>query len=286
MRAFYQALNAELPQVGGRRRRLSAIRSRLFARAEAPDIDARPPVSEEDAQSLYERTLDQMKALVGARIKLAPQRLVSTEPLERYGIDSIAITGLNQDLGDVFGEISKTLWFEHPTLSDLTRYFVETHADVCARWCAPASTRTVATASPLSERRPVAMARQEPIAIIGVSGRYPMADSLEAFWKNLEAGKDCITRSRRCAGRSRAFITPTGKRPSRKPKATGSVAASSTVSPISIHCSSTSPGRERDEMDPQERLFLQCAWEALEDAGYTRETLRTRFDRNVGVFAE
>lgn len=38
-------------------------------------------------------------------------------------------------------------------------------------------------------------------------------------------------------------------------------------------------------MDPQERLFIQACWEALEDAAYTREQLKTRHQGRVGVFA-
>src|SRR3546814_17665974 len=33
---------------------------------------------------------------------------------------------------------------------------------------------------------------QEPIAIIGISGRYPQAETLDAFWENLPSGRDCI----------------------------------------------------------------------------------------------
>ena len=38
-------------------------------------------------------------------------------------------------------------------------------------------------------------------------------------------------------------------------------------------------------IDPQERLFLQACWEAMEDAGYTRDALARRHGRRVGVFA-
>ena len=47
--------------------------------------------------------------------------------------------------------------------------------------------------------------------------------------------------------------------------------------------------REAQRMDPQERLFLEVAWHALEDAGWTRRDLararRAEFSANVGVFA-
>src|SRR5690606_8014282 len=42
--------------------------------------------------------------------------------------------------------------------------------------------------------------------------------------------------------------------------------------------------REALAIDPQERLFLQCAWQVLEDAGYTRDSLERACGRNVGVF--
>jgi polyketide synthase PksN len=38
-------------------------------------------------------------------------------------------------------------------------------------------------------------------------------------------------------------------------------------------------------MDPQERIFMEACWGALEDAGYTREQLKVQFGGKVGVFA-
>ncbi|WP_226002094.1 beta-ketoacyl synthase N-terminal-like domain-containing protein, partial [Paenibacillus sp. BJ-4] len=42
---------------------------------------------------------------------------------------------------------------------------------------------------------------------------------------------------------------------------------------------------EAHNMDPQERLFVQSCWEVLEDAGYTREQIRSQYNGKVGVFA-
>jgi ubiquinone/menaquinone biosynthesis C-methylase UbiE/acyl carrier protein len=41
--------------------------------------------------------------------------------------------------------------------------------------------------------RPALTGQDEPVAVVGVAGRYPMADTLEAFWENLKAGRDCVT---------------------------------------------------------------------------------------------
>ena len=43
--------------------------------------------------------------------------------------------------------------------------------------------------------------------------------------------------------------------------------------------------RDAAFMDPQERLFLQSAWATLEDAGYTRETLKRTVNNHVGVLS-
>jgi polyketide synthase PksN len=86
------------------------------------------------AKDLREGTLLRLKRLLGEQIKLSPERIASQEPLERYGIDSIAIAELNRQLETIFGEISKTLFFEHQTLGELSDYFVGQYPEACAKW--------------------------------------------------------------------------------------------------------------------------------------------------------
>ena len=43
--------------------------------------------------------------------------------------------------------------------------------------------------------------------------------------------------------------------------------------------------REAMNIDPQERLFLQESWRAMENAGYTRRDMKEKYQRRVGVFA-
>ncbi len=113
-----------------------------------------------------------------------------------------------------------------------------------------------------------------PIAIVGLSGRYPESIDVDAYWRNLRDGKDCITEVPRAALGAGASTTP---RIAREAAAitTASGAVSSTVSMSSIPCSSASRHVDaRPSMDPQERLFLQHSWMAIEDAGYTRAALQ------------
>jgi len=116
------------------------------------------------------------------------------------------------------------------------------------------------------------------IAIVGVSGRYPMADNIEEFWDNLAAGKNCITER------------PLGRWGEKLPKDNEKVPKTrwggfvNNIDKFDSIFFGISP-REAELLDPQERLFLEVAWESLEDGGYYPDSLAEDQDnRNIGVF--
>ena len=133
-----------------------------------------------------------------------------------------------------------------------------------------------------SKRAPAAstLLRADPIAIVGMGCRLPGGvDDPEAFWHLLRDGVDAVREvpprslGRRCAG-----TTPTLRRRARRPP---SRAASSTRSTASMRRSSASCRARRERMDPQQRLFLEVAIEALDHAGLPRERLA---GSRTGVF--
>src|SRR5699024_3221801 len=54
-------------------------------------------------------------------IRLSPDRIDAHTPWEHYGIDSVMVVNLTQRLEDAFGWLSKTLFFENQTLTELAR---------------------------------------------------------------------------------------------------------------------------------------------------------------------
>jgi len=109
----------------------------------------------------------------------------------------------------------------------------------------------------------------EGIAIIGLSGRFPGADSVEEFWENLLNGRDCITK------------VPGDRHPYFQ--------GDSTVDGGYLKCKvdefdgnffNLSP-RDCGFVDPQQRLFLEASWESLENAGIPPSSLR---GTSTGVF--
>lgn len=105
------------------------------------------------------------------------------------------------------------------------------------------------------------------IAIIGLAGRFPGATSLEAFWHNLQAGIESIARLTDeeliAAGVDPLLIAD--------PDYVKASPLLDQVEAFDADFFGFTP-REAELADPQQRIFLECAWEALEHAGYTPET--------------
>src|SRR3954468_15889868 len=114
------------------------------------------------------------------------------------------------------------------------------------------------------------------ITIVGMAGRFPGAANVEEYWRNLAAGVESIR-----------FFAPE--------ELEGSVTGQPDLTdPSFVRAGGVLDGaedfdapffdfnpRDAEITDPQQRVFLECCWEALERAGYDPET----FAGAVGVFA-
>lgn len=258
--------------------------------------------------------------LLGRIAGLSATQIELDQPLENYGIDSLMINRLNQALGERFGRLSKTLFFEHRTLGQVAAYLLNQHAAACRDWVgqevlgAPGfheniavdrnigaissqlDGRTFATgatgevmtlaASPsdaLSHSNTHADA-PEPIAIIGLSGRYPGAADVHQFWANLLAGRESIVEIPAERWSLDGFYEADPEQAVAQglsySRWGGFLDGFADFDPLFFRISP----REALAMDPQERLFLMEAWAACEDAGYTRTRLAEQMGGRVGVF--
>ncbi len=218
--------------------------------------------------------------LIASETEIDANAISVEAPLEAYGIDSVLIMQLTDRLERDFGPLSKTLFFDHQTLAALIDYFRKEHAgrlaDVAGGTC-----RDKVPAKPLAVRDvaksgPVAV--DEPIAIIGLAGRYPGGRTVEEFWQNLASGRDSVTDIPANRWDHSRFYDPVRSPGKTTGKWGGFVDGHDRFDPMFFNIAP----REAELMDPQERLFLQTAWETLEDAGYTRASLSR--DGDVGVF--
>jgi polyketide synthase PksN len=229
------------------------------------------------AETLLRRTL-------AAETRLDADDIDARAPLERYGIDSLVIARLNRALVLHFGELSKTLFFEYATLEELAGYFAANHPERLRAGNGTAPSRAAVVERPLApavdprpDDPPGDGRADDAVAIIGVSGRYPMADDLDEFWHNLAEGVDCVTEVPSSRWDHAPLFDAEPRAGRAYTKWGGFLRDVERFDPLFF---SISP-REAELMDPQERLFLQTSWHVLEDAGYRRGDLA---DREVGVF--
>lgn len=118
----------------------------------------------------------------------------------------------------------------------------------------------------------------EPIAIVGMSGRFPQAEDLEQFWENLSAGRDCIREVPPTRWSWEALYgDPEGGPPRTKIKWGGFMDGIDEFDPLFFNLSP----REAEAMDPQNRLLMTYVWLAMEDAGYSASSLS---GTNTGMF--
>jgi non-ribosomal peptide synthase protein (TIGR01720 family) len=114
------------------------------------------------------------------------------------------------------------------------------------------------------------------IAIIGMALRFPGAKSVDQFWENLRDGRESISffsnKELETAGVSTTDIS--------NPNYVKAYGRLADVDLFDAAFFGYTP-REAELSDPQHRLFLECAWEALENAGYDSD----KYNRPIGVYA-
>ncbi|WP_375495215.1 beta-ketoacyl synthase N-terminal-like domain-containing protein [uncultured Nostoc sp.] len=114
------------------------------------------------------------------------------------------------------------------------------------------------------------------VAIIGLAGRFPGAKNIDEFWHNLINGVESISlfsnEELLFEGIDQALLD--------NPDYVKAGSVLPDVEKFDAAFFGYTP-REAEIMDPQHRLFLECAWQALENAGYNSQT----YESPIGVFA-
>ncbi|WP_417694849.1 SDR family NAD(P)-dependent oxidoreductase [Roseibium sp.] len=256
--------------------------------------------------ALLSATRSSLRKLFAKVSGVSEQAIDPDALLEDYGIDSLMITRLNTELAGLFEALPKTLFFRFRTLAAISVYLVGEQTQACRSWTGFSGSMPSAMSGPShkigsqrsnsvgaadaakQEIRPAS--QDEPIAIIGLSGTYPDAPDLTAFWRNLETGRDSVREIPADRWEIEGFFEPDQDEAAAGAKSYSKWGAFlegfADFDPAFFKISP----REAAAMDPHERLFLMSAWQALEDGGYTRDRLKavagtSHGSAEVGVFA-
>jgi myxalamid-type polyketide synthase MxaC len=112
--------------------------------------------------------------------------------------------------------------------------------------------------------------RTEPIAIVGLSCRFPGSQDPDAFWRLLSEGIDAVKEVPASRWNKNANDEPDSLAGKKNTRYGGLLDQVDMFDPGFFGIS----GREAESMDPQQRLLLEVAWEALENAGIAPTLLR------------
>jgi amino acid adenylation domain-containing protein len=182
---------------------------------------------------------------------------------ELGGNSLLVLRALARLEGEGGRRLSTNAFFRQPTPQALAAHLtgtVQAH-DACAQQARRASRRRGGG--------------DEPIAIIAMAGRFPGAPTVEDLWRNLCEGVDGITHF--VDAELDPSLPPALTRDPAYVKARGVIADVDTFDAAFFGISP----REAELMDPQQRVFIELAWECLERGGYAPD----RCPGPVGVFA-
>ncbi len=203
----------------------------------------------------------------------SPEGIDGERAFNELGFDSLAAVELRNRLATATGlRFPATLVFDYPNCTALAGHLLETLLP---------DAQAQAAAAPERARRTLPGTANEPIAIVGMSCRYPGGvSSPEELWELLASGGDGLTPFPADRGWELERIHGSGgDRTEDGVLLEGGFlhdagefdAAFFGISP-----------REALAMDPQQRLLLEVSWEAFEDAGIAPDSLR---GSQTGVFA-
>nr|WP_240464227.1 SDR family NAD(P)-dependent oxidoreductase [Paenibacillus apiarius] len=318
IQAFYQCWASEQGQImcmSGDSNKIQAlikkpIPSKNLAKYRSAAKEENRTSLETDQEILRENVANYLRRIVSSTLKLPAHVIEADAPMEEYGIDSILVMQLTNQLEEIFGSLSKTLFFEYQTIWELSGYFLESYREqlkeVLGAEAKAAVTQESSNEAAEAEKvvQPVTRNRRQTrfvkqqafseedkhrgaldIAIIGVSGRYPQARNIQEFWDILRNGTDCITEIPKERWNHSLYYDEDKTKPGKTYcKWGGFLEGVDQFDPLFFNISP----REAELMDPQERLFLECVYETLEDAGYTRDELgkyqELGLAGNVGVY--
>lgn len=230
----------------------------------------------------HDAVLEKLRKGIASVTELPAAQVKDTEPLVNYGLDSVMVVELGHIFAEISEDISHNLYYENNTLLALAQAIMADHEEAAESWYAGI---TAAPEPATPDPETVSTPAHEPIAIIGMAARFPDAPDLAQFWLNLLAGKDCIREIPAERWSMEGFHEPDRAQSIAEGKSYakwgGFLEDFAAFDPLFFRISPM----EAAAIDPQERIFLQTAWHALEDAGYSPDHITQRFDGRVGVFA-
>lgn len=253
-------------------------------RAAPPDR----PAGEDSREALLATAADLVREAIARKAPRLGGAMPPTTLLIDLGLSSAEMINILVELEGSLGPLPVTLFFEQSDLAGIARYLADEHRPALASLAAgkarprPPRDQGVEEAPsivPTARRAAAAPAAlpERAIAVVGMAGRFPGAADVHALWDLLASGRSAVRELTDERWEHRRYVSEgegqSGSTYSRW------AALLSDVDRFDSFFFRISPG-EAEQMDPQQRIFLETVYEALQDGGHTRQSI----GRDVGVY--
>jgi len=225
-----------------------------------------------------EKMIGFLKAMISKETKIPVENLDEDEEVQNFGLDSMIVNKLSLEMEKIIGKADPSLYFSSKTIRELAKNVTEKYGEhFSGKTSVPSkqlNKSIAASAKMKTENR--------DIAIIGMSGKYPQSEDLNAFYENLKNGLDCIQEIPKDRWDYEKYYNNGSSKPGQmKSKWGGFISDANSFDNEHFNISY----KEALMMHPEERLLLEYAWKCFENAGYNPLGWRKEeYRENVGVY--
>lgn len=224
-----------------------------------------------DGSAMEECIEKDLKKLISKQYGIPVGKLERTEHLMEYGFDSINLYEFARKISEYYGvNITPSQLLGSTTIASIQEFLIQEYKEEVTSFYHKES-GDIKADSPKEEyitekiKEPIYEEKgiPEPVAIIGMSGRFPQNESLDGFWECIREQKECIT-----------------KLPENRKGFEGMKSNHEIYGGFLNEVDGFDPKffgiskMEADVMDPSQRIFLEEAWNTFEDAGYGRDMVQ------------
>lgn len=227
---------------------------------------------EDETESIPLRTADEVDDWLvrnfADALHVEARELDPSAPLSNYGLQSVTVMDIATQLSQWIGfKISPNIVYDFPTINALTKHLSELSAQRATSTKKKKDSKKALVPANASIERPISsgMGSNEGIAVIGMACKFPGGcNDLDSYWDLLVNGRDAVTEYPAERFDVNEFYDPDHQAPGKMNSKWGGFVDA--IDMFDAEFWSISP-READRLDPQQRMCLEMAWEALEDAG-------------------
>ncbi|HEX8092204.1 alpha/beta fold hydrolase [Jatrophihabitans sp.] len=225
---------------------------------------------------------DYVREVFAEVLRFEAEQLDDDVTFENFGVDSLVSLNILARFEQDLGPLPSTLLFEQLTITALASHLLDSTRlpgllTVTEPAVSPARVEGSGVLVEASATRSAGIGEiaEDAVAVVGLSGRYPGAPDIDSLWKLLRSGASGVTEVPPQRWNWRDHVAPEGN--SQAGRWGGFIDGVDQFDPAFFGILA----REAADIDPQERLFLEVAWNVLEEAGYLGETTRVV---DTGVF--